>query len=41
MATIWPSVMPPEAFAGARHLIQNAVGDGWGEMDRRMPALVS
>jgi hemerythrin-like domain-containing protein len=41
MTRIWQSVMPPPAFAGARHLIQKAVGDGWGEMVRRMPELNS
>jgi hypothetical protein len=41
MTRIWKSVMPAEAFAGAKKLIQNAVGDGWGEMVRRMPELTS
>jgi hypothetical protein len=41
MTRIWQSVMPPEAFAGARQLIQKAVGDGWSEMVRRIPELDS
>jgi len=41
MTRIWKTVMPAEAFAGAKQLIQNAVGDGWGEMVRRMPELTS
>ena|SRR6266540_4399841 len=41
MTRIWKTVMPAEAFAGAKQLIQNAVGDDWGEMVRRMPELTS
>ena len=31
MLRIWNMVMPPEAFAGAAHLVHNAVGDDWAD----------
>jgi len=39
MLRIWQMVMPAEAFAGATHLVQKAVGDGWAELTRRIPEL--
>jgi hemerythrin-like domain-containing protein len=39
MTRIWQSVMPPPAFNGAKGLIRNAIGDGWTELVRRIPAL--
>ena len=39
MTRIWQSVMPPEAFAGAKQLIQSSIGDGWAELMRRIPEL--
>jgi len=39
MLRIWQMVMPPEAFAGATQLVQQAVGDGWAELTRRIPEL--
>jgi hypothetical protein len=39
MTRIWHAVMPPPAFAGAGKLIQEAVGDGWTELVRRVPEL--
>jgi hypothetical protein len=41
MLRIWKMVMPAEAFAGASQLVQNAVGDGWGELNRRFPELAA
>jgi hypothetical protein len=32
-------VLPPEAFAGVKQLIQRAIGDDWTELTRRMPEL--
>jgi hypothetical protein len=39
MTRIWQSVMPEPAFAGAKRLIQNSIGDGWVELVRRIPEL--
>jgi hypothetical protein len=39
MTRIWQSVMTPPAFNGAKGLIRNAIGDGWTELVRRIPAL--
>ena len=39
MTRIWQMVMPAPAFAGARQLIQKAIGDGWAELTRRIPEL--
>ena len=41
MTRIFRQVNPPEVFAGAARLIRNAVGDGWAELERRIPELVS
>lgn len=39
MTRIFQQVMPEPAFAGARKLIQAAIGDDWAELTRRIPAL--
>jgi hypothetical protein len=39
MTRIQQMVLPPEAFAGVRQLIQGAIGDDWAELARRMPEL--
>ena len=39
MTRIWQAVMPAPAFAGAKQLIQKAVGDDWAELTRRIPTL--
>jgi hypothetical protein len=39
MTRIWQMVMPPPAFARAKHLIQRAIGDDWKELARRIPTL--
>ena len=41
MTRIWQMVMPDPAFAGAKGLIQNAIGDDWAELLRRIPALAT
>jgi hypothetical protein len=39
MTRIQQMVLPPEAFAGVKQLIQRAIGDDWTELTRRMPEL--
>jgi hypothetical protein len=39
MTRIWQHVMPPEAFAGASQLVQEAIGDEWSDLTRRIPEL--
>jgi hemerythrin-like domain-containing protein len=39
LARIWQMALPPEAFAGIKAVIQQAVGDGWAELTRRVPTL--
>jgi hypothetical protein len=39
MTRIWQMVMPPDAFAGATMLVQQAIGDEWTELARRIPEL--
>jgi len=39
MTRIWQVVMPPEAFAGATALVEQAIGDDWAELARRIPEL--
>jgi hypothetical protein len=41
MTLIWQMVMPPPAFESAKKLIQEATGDGWAELTRRIPTLLS
>jgi hypothetical protein len=39
MTRIWQMVMPPPAFDQAKLLIQNAIGNEWSELLRRIPTL--
>jgi hemerythrin-like domain-containing protein len=39
MTRIWQVVMPPEAFVGATALVEQAIGDDWAELARRIPEL--
>ena len=39
MTRVWQMVMPPPAFAGAKQLIQKAIGNDWAELTRRIPTL--
>jgi hypothetical protein len=39
MTRIWQMVMPPPAFDMAKMLIQQAIGDDWAELTRRIPNL--
>jgi hypothetical protein len=39
MTRIWQMLMPPEAFAGVKQLIQQAVGNDWAELASRIPTL--
>jgi hypothetical protein len=39
MTRIWQMVLPPPAFAQVKLLIQKAIGKGWAELTRRIPAL--
>jgi hypothetical protein len=41
MTRILQMVNPPEVFAGAARLIKGAVGEGWAELERRIPDLAS
>jgi Hemerythrin HHE cation binding domain len=36
---IFQTMMPPPVFAGAKQLIQAAIGNDWAELTRRIPAL--
>ena len=40
MTRIWQMVMPAPVFAGAKQLIQKAIGNDWTELTRRIPTLV-
>jgi hypothetical protein len=40
MTRSWQMGMPPEAFAMATHLIEQAVGEDWPELARNIPELV-
>ena len=40
MTRIWQMVMPAPKFAGAKQLIQEAIGNDWAELTRRVPPLV-
>jgi hypothetical protein len=40
MTRVWQMVMPAPAFAAAKQLIQEAIGDDWAELTRRIPTLV-
>ena len=39
MTRIWQMVMPADAFAGATALVEQAIGDEWAELTRRIPEL--
>ena len=39
MTRIQQMVLPPEAFAGVKQLIRQAIGDDWAELTRRIPEL--
>jgi len=39
MTRIWQRVMPAPVFAGAKQLIQKAIGDDWAELTRRITDL--
>lgn len=39
MTRVWQTLMPAEAFAGVKQLVQKAVGDDWAELTRRIPEL--
>jgi hypothetical protein len=39
MTRIWQMVMPADAFAGATALVEQAIGDEWAELARRVPEL--
>ena len=39
MTRIWQMVMPAPVFAGAKQLIQAAIGNDWAELVRRIPTL--
>jgi hypothetical protein len=41
MTRAWQTGMPPEAFAMAATLIEQAVGDDWPELARHVPELVN
>ena len=41
MTRILKMVNPPEVFAGAARLIRKAIGEGWTELERRIPELAS
>ena len=41
MTRILQMVNPPEVFSGAAQLIKKAVGDGWADLERRIPELAS
>jgi hypothetical protein len=41
MIRIWQNVLPPPAFEGLKKLIENAVGNDWDELIRRVPTLKS
>jgi hypothetical protein len=41
MTRVWQMVMPPEAFAEATVLVQQAIGDDYAELSRRIPELAA
>jgi hypothetical protein len=40
MTRIWQAVMPAPVFGRAKQLIQEAIGNDWAELTRRIPGLV-
>ena len=41
MTRIWQMVMPPEAFARAKQLVQKAIGNDWAVLSQRIPELTT
>src|SRR4051812_32084732 len=41
MTRVWQMVMPPDVFAGAIGLVQQAIGDDYAELNRRIPELAA
>jgi hypothetical protein len=41
MTRVWQMVMPAEVFAGAIQLVHQAIGDGWADLNRRIPELAA
>ena len=41
MTRIWQLVMPPPLFGRAKQLIQEAIGNDWAELTRRIPELTT
>ena len=41
MTRVWQMVMPSEVFAGSMELVHHAIGDDFGELNRRIPELVA
>ena len=41
MTRVWQMVMPPEVFAGAVHIVHQAIGDEFEELHRRIPELAA
>lgn len=41
MTLIWQMVLPPPAFGMAKKLIQEAIGDDWADLTRRIPSLLN
>ena len=41
MTRVWQMVMPPEALEGALQLVQQAIGDDFAELSRRIPELAA
>jgi hypothetical protein len=39
MTAIFQAMMPAPAFAATMHVVHEAIGDGWSELARRIPAL--
>ncbi len=39
MTRVWQMVMPAEVFAGAIQIVHQVLGDGYGELTRRIPEL--
>jgi hypothetical protein len=40
MTRVWQTVMPAPVFAGAKQLIQKALGNDWAQLTRRIPTLL-
>jgi hypothetical protein len=40
MTRIWQTVLPAPVFAGVKSLIHKTIGDGWAELEKRIPTLL-